>query len=151
MSTAIIRKTDDLEIGGYRADAGAARPGAGQPRSGHPGARRPARPPAEQRRGDLGRRRRRRLDLDGENNVGFSVNRYDSLYGVPIRYSLDPAIEAEAPRIDIAQTRVDGRAEIDTGVGFLDIVRLRGGYSDYRHFELEEDGAIGTALRLHRL
>ena len=50
------------------------------------------------------------------------------------------------PRIDIAQTRVDGRAEIDTGDGFVDSVRLRGGYSDYRHFELEEDGAIGTTF-----
>src|SRR5205085_3049136 len=82
--------------------------------------------------------------ISGDNNVGFSVNHYDSLYGVPIRYSLDPAIEAEAPRIDIAQTRLDGRAEIDTGSGFLDAVHLRGGYSDYRHFELEETGAIGT-------
>jgi len=82
--------------------------------------------------------------IDGENNVGVSVNRYDSLYGVPIRYSLDPAVEAEAPRIDIAQTRVDGRAEFDTGSGFIDNIRLRAGYSDYRHFELEEDGAIGT-------
>ena len=82
--------------------------------------------------------------IEGDNNAGFSINHYDSLYGVPIRYSLDPAIEAEAPRIDIAQTRVDGRAEIDTGSGFLDSIRLRGGYSDYRHFELEEDGAVGT-------
>lgn len=82
--------------------------------------------------------------ISGENNVGFSVNHYDSLYGVPIRYSLDPAVEAEAPRIDIAQTRVDGRAEIDTGSGFIDNLRLRAGYSDYRHFELEEDGAVGT-------
>lgn len=82
--------------------------------------------------------------ISGQNNVGFSINHYDSLYGVPIRYSLDPAVEAEAPRLDIAQTRVDGRAEIDTGSGFLDSIQLRGGYSDYRHFELEEDGAIGT-------
>ena len=82
--------------------------------------------------------------ISGENNVGFSVNHYDSLYGVPIRYSLDPAIEAEAPRIDIAQTRVDARAELDTGSGFLDSVRLRAGWSDYRHFELEEDGSVGT-------
>ncbi len=82
--------------------------------------------------------------IDGENNVGFSVNRYDSRYGVPIRYSLDPAAEAEAPRIDVGQTRIDGRAEIDTGAGFLDSLRLRAAWSDYRHFELEEDGTIGT-------
>jgi iron complex outermembrane receptor protein len=84
--------------------------------------------------------------ISGQNNVGFSVNRYDSLYGVPIRFSLDSAIEAEAPRIDIAQTRADGRAEIDAGDGLIDIVRLRGGYSDYRHDELEQDGAIGTTF-----
>ena len=82
--------------------------------------------------------------IDSDNDIGFSVNRYDSLYGVPIRYSLDPAIEAEAARIDVKQTRADARAEFGLGEGFLDSVRLRGGYSDYRHFELEEDGAIGT-------
>lgn len=82
--------------------------------------------------------------ISGENNVGFSVNHHDSLYGVPIRYSLDPTVESEAPRIDVAQTRIDGRAEFDTGTGFLDSVRLRAGYSDYRHFELEEDGSVGT-------
>jgi iron complex outermembrane receptor protein len=82
--------------------------------------------------------------ISGENNVGLSINRYDSRYGVPIRYSLDPAVESEAPRIDIGQTRVDGRAEFDTGSGFLDSIRLRAGYSDYRHFELEEDGTVGT-------
>lgn len=84
--------------------------------------------------------------ISGANNIGFSVNRYDSLYAIPIRYSLDPAIEAEAPRIDIKQTRADVRAEIDTGSGFLDSLRLRGGYSDYRHFELEDTGAIGTTF-----
>lgn len=84
--------------------------------------------------------------IQGQNNVGFSINRYDSRYGVPIRYSLDPAIEAEAPTLDLRQTRVDGRAEIDTGDGFLDVVRLRGGYSDYRHFEIEDTGEIATTF-----
>jgi len=84
--------------------------------------------------------------IDGDNNVGFSINRYDSLYGVPIRYSLDPAIEAEAPRLDLGQTRVDARAEIDTGSGFIDSVRFRGGHSDYRHFELEQNGDIATTF-----
>ena len=82
--------------------------------------------------------------ISGQSNAGLSINHYDSRYGVPIRYSLDPAVEAEAPRIDVAQTRVDGRAEIDAGSGFIDSLRLRAGYSDYRHFELEEDGAVGT-------
>jgi iron complex outermembrane recepter protein len=84
--------------------------------------------------------------ISGENNIGFSVNRYDSLYGVPLRYSLDPAEEAEAPRIDIKQTRVDGRAEIDTGSGLVDTLRFRAGYSDYRHNELEDTGEIGTTF-----
>lgn len=84
--------------------------------------------------------------IAGASNAGLSVSHYDSLYGVPIRFSLDPAAPAEAPRIDIAQTRIDGRAEIDTGSGFVDSVRLRGGWSHYRHFELEANGAIGTAF-----
>ncbi|MGZ8999133.1 MAG: TonB-dependent receptor plug domain-containing protein, partial [Allosphingosinicella sp.] len=63
--------------------------------------------------------------IHGDNNIGFSINRLDSLYGIPIRFSLDPAIEAEASRIDLEQTRVDGRAEIDTGSGFVDTIRLR--------------------------
>ena len=84
--------------------------------------------------------------IDGDNNVGFSVNRYDSLYGVPIRFSLDPAVEAEGPHIDVRQTRADARAEIDAGSGFLDSVRFRGGYSDYRHFEIEDTGDIATTF-----
>jgi iron complex outermembrane receptor protein len=84
--------------------------------------------------------------IDGQNNVGVSINRLDSLYGIPIRFSLDPAVEAEAVRIDLKQTRVDGRAELDLGDGFLDVVRLRGGHSTYRHSELDETGAVGTTF-----
>jgi iron complex outermembrane receptor protein len=84
--------------------------------------------------------------IDGETNVGVSINRLDSLYGIPIRFSLDPAVEAEAVRIDLKQTRVDGRAEIDLGDGFVDVVRLRGGYSNYRHSELQETGDVGTTF-----
>lgn len=84
--------------------------------------------------------------IDGQNNVGVSINRLDSLYGIPIRFSLDPAVEAEAPRIDLKQTRVDGRAELDLGDGFLDVVRMRGGWSNYRHSELEESGDVGTTF-----
>src|SRR5690606_37971796 len=57
-----------------------------------------------------------------------------------------PDIVAEAQRINIRQTRADARAEIDMGSGFIDSIRMRGGYSDYRHDELEEDGEIGTSF-----
>ena len=84
--------------------------------------------------------------IDGQNNVGLSVARYDSRYGIPIRYSLDPAVEAEGPTLDLRQTRIDGRAEVDAGSGFIDLVRFRGGYSDYRHFEVEDTGEIATTF-----
>lgn len=84
--------------------------------------------------------------VDGDTNFGISVNRYDSLYGVPVRFSLEPGVEAEAPRIDVRQNRADARAEIDAGAGFVDSVRFRAGYSDYRHDELEETGEIGTTF-----
>jgi iron complex outermembrane receptor protein len=85
--------------------------------------------------------------VSGQNNIGLSINRYDSLYGVPVRYSLEPGGEAEEVRIDVKQTRMDGRAEFDLGSGFLDSVRFRAGRAVYRHHELEETGEIGTTFR----
>jgi iron complex outermembrane receptor protein len=84
--------------------------------------------------------------IRGDNNVGFSVNRLESLYAIPVRYSLDPAVDAEEVRIDLKQTRFDARAEVDTGDGLVDLVRLRGGYSDYEHSELDAVGAAGTTF-----
>jgi len=138
-------KTDDLGIGGFvlsprlRAEALAS-------------------PDAEIRalaglRGELPNSQGRTSDIaaglawiDGQTNAGFSINRLDSRYGIPIRFPLEPGEEAEAVRIDLEQTRADGRAEIDLGDGFLDVVRLRGAYSDYRHSELEETGEVGTTF-----
>ena len=79
-------------------------------------------------------------------NLGFSVSRYDSLYGVPIRYSLDPAIEAESVRLDVKQTRVDVRGEVNPESGFIQAIRFRGGYADYTHNEIAVDGAINTTF-----
>lgn len=79
-------------------------------------------------------------------NLGFSVSRYDSLYGVPIRYSLDPAVAAESVRLDVKQTRFDTRAEYNPASGFLEGIRFRGGYADYRHNEIAEDGTINTTF-----
>lgn len=78
-------------------------------------------------------------------NAGFAITRHSATYGVPIRFSLEPGVEAEAPTIDLWQTRYDGRIEVPVG-GFLESVKLRGGYSRYRHNEIEEDGEIGTSF-----
>ncbi len=79
-------------------------------------------------------------------NLGLSVSRYDSLYGVPIRYALEPGEEAEAVRLAVKQTRADMRAEVDAGGALIDTIRFRAGYADYQHQELEEDGAVGTTF-----
>ncbi len=79
-------------------------------------------------------------------NMGFSVSRYDSLYGVPVRYSVDPAVGAEEVRLDVKQTRVDVRAEVKPASGFIEAIKFRGGYADYAHNEVEDSGAIATTF-----
>ena len=83
--------------------------------------------------------------VDGDLNAGVSVTRHLAKYQVPIRYSLDPAVEAEAPTIDVEQTRYDARAEIPL-TGMFDKVRMRGGYSSYHHDEIEDTGEIGSSF-----
>lgn len=85
------------------------------------------------------------LITDG-GNLGFSVSHFDSLYGVPVRYALEPGEEAEQVRLDMKQTRADVRAEINAGDGFLDKVRFRAGFADYQHSEIEESGEVGTTF-----
>lgn len=81
--------------------------------------------------------------VDGGLNFGASVTRHHATYQVPIRYSLDPVVEPEAPTIDQKQTRFDFRAEIPVQ-GFLSRIRARGGYADYHHNEIEDTGEIAT-------
>ena len=84
--------------------------------------------------------------VTGNGNLGFSVSRMGNLYGVPVRFSLDPAVEAEQVRIDMHQTRVDMRAEINPASGFLEAIRFRGGYADYQHQEIDDTGAVATTF-----
>lgn len=88
-------------------------------------------------------------------HLGFSVSRLENLYGVPIRFSVseeeheEEEEEAEGGHghgegpeevlLDQGQTRFDARAEFDTGGGWLENVRMRFGYADYRHAEIEAD------------
>jgi iron complex outermembrane recepter protein len=84
--------------------------------------------------------------ITSNGNLGFSVSHYDSLYGVPVRYSVDPSVEAEEVRLDVKQTRVDFRSEVNPSSGFLEAIKFRGGYADYKHNEIDDTGAIGTTF-----
>ena len=79
-------------------------------------------------------------------SLGISVAQLHNDYGVPVRYSIEPDEEAEQVRIRMDQTRADLRASVPTGGGLLHEIRLRAGWADYRHDEIEEDGAIGTSF-----
>ena len=81
--------------------------------------------------------------VDGDLNIGASYNHHDAKYGVPIRFSLDPDIEAEEPTIDAHQDRGDLRVNVPVGGPFR-IFEFRGGISKYRHNEIEENGEIGS-------
>ena len=81
--------------------------------------------------------------VDGGLNIGASVTRHTAFYGVPVRYSLDPAIGDDRTHIDVHQTRYDARAEIPLS-GFFGQVKARGAYSDYDHQEIAANGAVGS-------
>jgi iron complex outermembrane recepter protein len=78
--------------------------------------------------------------------LGASFSHYDSLYGVPVRYSLNPAVEAEQVRLALKQDRADLRAELNAGGAFIDTIRFRTAFADYRHQEIDEAGLVGTTF-----
>lgn len=77
--------------------------------------------------------------------LGVSVSRMESNYGVPAGHSHeDGTAEEEGPvRIDLGQTRADLMGEINKPFAIFDTTRVRFGWADYKHTELE-DGAPGT-------
>jgi iron complex outermembrane recepter protein len=83
--------------------------------------------------------------VDGDLNIGVSLNHHTFRYGVPIRFSLDPDVQAEEPTINGRQTRADARVNIPIG-GLFRIFEFRGGIGKYHHDELEPDGAIGSSF-----
>jgi iron complex outermembrane receptor protein len=81
--------------------------------------------------------------VDGALNIGVSVSHHDAKYGVPIRFSLDPAVDPEVPTIDAHQDRVDARVNVPIG-GFFRAFEFRGGLSRYHHAEVGPNGAVGS-------
>lgn len=81
-----------------------------------------------------------------QGNMGVAYSRYDSLYGVPVRFATAPGQDQEAPRIKLRQDRIDARAELVPGGDLIDKIAFRYAYGDYVHSEVGPDGAIGTTF-----
>jgi iron complex outermembrane receptor protein len=86
--------------------------------------------------------------VDGDLNIGVSVSRHTFNYGVPIRFSLDPGVEAEQPTIDGRQTRADLRVDVPIG-GVFKVFEFRGGIAKYHHDEIGDTGEIGSSFSTH--
>jgi len=106
--------------------------------------------------------------------LGISIAHTDNRYGVPARLEVEEEHHDEEHHDDeehegeeeehededehehehahenitlaMKQTRVDLRGELSTGGGFIDTIRLRAGYADYQHDEIEDNGEVGTTF-----
>jgi iron complex outermembrane receptor protein len=93
--------------------------------------------------------------VGGGGNLGASVSHTDNRYGVPARidveedhdHSDEPGHTHEDVTLAMKQTRADLRGEVATGGGFLDSIRLRAGWADYQHQEIEPSGEVGTTFK----
>jgi iron complex outermembrane recepter protein len=84
--------------------------------------------------------------IDEGGNLGISFNIYDTQYGIAERPDFAAEIEEDGVSIDLKQYRFDLRGEVELGSGFLDKLRVRTGYANYEHVELE-GGDIGTLFK----
>lgn len=73
---------------------------------------------------------------------GGSVSLLESEYGVPL---------PEKPTIDLTQARYNLAGELDNPVTGLEKMKVRMGYNDYKHNELESDGEIATRFKNREL
>ena len=94
-------------------------------------------------------------------NMGISIARLESNYGIPGTLSLDDhdhdhegeegdheeeeGHSHDDVRLDMKQTRVDARAEVPMQ-GAFEKLKFRFGWADYRHDEVESTGEIGTSF-----
>ncbi len=81
--------------------------------------------------------------IDEGGDLGVAITRYETRYGLPIRYALTPGAEQEAVRIAAEQWRADLRASVLLP-GPFERLSLRGGYADYSH--VEGDSTNGTTF-----
>ncbi len=82
--------------------------------------------------------------IDDGGNLGVSFNIYDTTYGISERPEFTEPVGGEVS-IDLRQYRFDLRGEVELGDGLFDKARIRAGYADYTHKELE-GSEIGTTF-----
>jgi iron complex outermembrane receptor protein len=97
--------------------------------------------------------------IDDGGSLGFSVGRSRMTYGLPIRYETsethsdhdhdheDEHHHGHGPedvRIIMNQTRADLRGQINIGGGILNQIRVRAGWADYDHAEVDDAGHAHT-------
>ncbi len=82
--------------------------------------------------------------IDEGGNLGVSFNIFDTNYGIAERPELTEPVGGEVS-IDLRQYRFDLRGEVELGDGVFDKMRIRAGYADYTHKELEGT-EVGTTF-----
>ncbi len=82
--------------------------------------------------------------IDDGGSLGASFNIYDTKYGIPERPDFAEPVGGEVT-IDLRQYRFDLRGEVELGDGLFDKMRLRVGYANYTHAELEGTD-VGTTF-----
>ena len=82
--------------------------------------------------------------IDDGGNLGVSFNVYDTKYGIAERPEFTEPVGGEVS-IDLRQYRFDLRGEVEMGGGLFKKARIRAGYADYTHKELEGPD-VGTTF-----
>ncbi|MDD5035982.1 MAG: TonB-dependent receptor plug domain-containing protein, partial [Methylococcaceae bacterium] len=72
--------------------------------------------------------------------AGVAINRLENHYGIAPEGG-----DAAKVRIDLKQSKYDFKSELKNPLAFAELLRLRLGYTDYQHTELD-DGKPGTAF-----
>lgn len=70
--------------------------------------------------------------------IGGSISRLESEYGIP---------SPEGSRIDLKQTRYDLSGELDKPIIGFEKLKVRMGYNDYNHNEIEGTGEVATRFK----
>lgn len=79
-------------------------------------------------------------------HFGLAVTQSESRYGLPTRFSFDPAAPVPNTLIDLQQTRVDFASEIGLNGDWVEALRFRFGWADYSHDEVLDTGELSATF-----